>query len=84
MAGDNISGNQMRIFNVKAYGATGLKDQDARAAIQAAIDACAAAGGGMVYIPPGDYTTGTVHLRSHIRLHVEAGATVYSSKDPDA
>ena len=34
----------------------------------------------MVYFPPGAYTTGTLHLRSRVRLLVEAGATIYSSK----
>ena len=38
----------------------------------------------MVYVPPGAYTSGTLHLRSHIRLFVEAGATIYSSKNPEA
>ena len=36
----------------------------------------------MVYFPPGDYTSGTIHLRSHIRIFMEVGATLYSSKDP--
>ncbi len=70
------------IFNVKNFGATGLKADNAQPAIQQAIEACAAAGGGMVYFPPGAYTTGTMHLRSHVRIFVEAGATIYSSKDP--
>lgn len=69
-------------FNVRDYGATGRKDENAQAAIQAAIDACGAAGGGMVYLPPGEYTSGTLFMRSHVRLHIEAGATLYSSKTP--
>lgn len=73
---------QPAIFNVRDYGASGHKDDPAQAAIQEAIDACGQAGGGMVYVPPGDYTTGTLYLRSQVRLHVEAGAIIYSSKDP--
>jgi hypothetical protein len=69
------------VFNIKDFGATGMKDDLAQEAIQAAVDACAEAGGGMVLVPPGKYTTGTIHLRSHVRLHVEAGATVYSLHD---
>ncbi len=72
------------IFDVRDFGVSGHKDDDARLAIQAAIDACAAAGGGMVYLPPGEYTSGTLHLRSHVRVHLEAGATLYSSKDRNA
>lgn len=74
----------LAVFNVRDFGASGRKDEPAQAALQAAIDACAAAGGGMVYLPPGDYTSGTLHLRSHVRFHVEAGATVWSSKEPAA
>ena len=71
----------MRVYDVRDYGATGSKDQNAQAAIQAAIDACESDGGGTVYLPPGQYTSGTLHLRSHMRFHLEAGATLYSSKD---
>ena len=72
------------VFNVKDYGATGVKSDDGRAAIQKAIEACAKAGGGMVYLPPGEYTSGTLVLRSHVRLHIEAGATLFASPDPAA
>jgi polygalacturonase len=69
------------IFNVKDYGATGIKDDLAQEAIQKAVDACAEAGGGTVLFPPGDYTSGTIHLRHHVRLYLEGGATVYSLHD---
>jgi len=75
---------QMAVFNIKDYGATGNKTDSAQAAIQKAIDACAEAGGGMVYVPPGEYSSGTIHLRSHVRFFVEAGATIYSIKDKNA
>jgi hypothetical protein len=70
------------LFNVRDYGATGKKGDNAQSAIQQAIDTCNALGGGMVYFPPGEYTSGTIHLRSHVRVFLEAGATLYSSKDP--
>jgi hypothetical protein len=71
----------MKVFNVRDYGATGIKADKALPALQKAVDACAEAGGGMVYLPPGEYTSGTIHLRSHVRFHLEAGATLYSSKN---
>ncbi len=74
----------LRVFNVKDFGATGRKADSAQAAIQKAVDACAAAGGGLVYVPPGDYSSGTIHLRSHVRFFVEAGATVWSIKQKAA
>ena len=69
------------VFNVKDYGATGRKSDDARPALQKAIDACGKAGGGRVYVPPGEYTSGQLHLRSGVRLYVEAGATIYATLD---
>jgi hypothetical protein len=48
-------------------------------AIQKAIDQCSAAGGGTVYFPPGTYLTGTVILKSHVTLHLEANATLLGS-----
>jgi polygalacturonase len=70
-----------RVFDVKDYGATGRKSEDARPALQKAIDACGKAGGGRVYVPPGEYTSGQLHLRSGVRLYVEAGATIYATLD---
>ncbi|MEU0213612.1 glycosyl hydrolase family 28-related protein [Streptomyces sp. NPDC006265] len=45
-------------FNVRDYGAKGDGAADDRAAIQAAINAASAAGGGTVYIPVGTYLLG--------------------------
>ena len=61
------------VFNVRDFHATGKKSDDARPAIQKAIDAAAAAGGGTVYLPPGDYTSGTLLLRSHVNIYIEVG-----------
>ncbi len=70
-----------RVFNVKDYGATGRKADDARPALQKAIDACGKAGGGEVYVPAGEYTSGQLHMRSGVRLFVEAGATIFATLD---
>ena len=72
------------VFNIRDFGATGAKADDAGPAIRKAVEACAAAGGGLVYVPPGAYSSGTIHLRSHIRFFVEAGATLYSIKEKAA
>ena len=49
------------------------------AAIQAAIDACAASGGGTVLVPAGTYITGTLQLRDRVTLHLENGAVLKGS-----
>jgi hypothetical protein len=46
----------MGVYNVLAYGADNSGVSDSRAAINAAITACNAAGGGTVYMPPGTYS----------------------------
>jgi hypothetical protein len=71
------------VYNVKDFGATGNKSDDARPAIQKAIEA-AAVKGGTVYLPPGEYTSGTIYLRSHVNLYLEAGATLFASENPAA
>jgi hypothetical protein len=71
------------IYNVKDFGATGKKADNAQSAIQAAVDACAKAGGGEVDVPAGEYTSGTIHLRSHVTFNIDAGATLFAT-DADA
>jgi hypothetical protein len=72
------------VYNVRHYGATGNKSDDAQKAIQKAIDTCAHAGGGTVYLPPGQYTSGTLHLRSYVRLYLESGATLFAAQHDSA
>ena len=53
----------------------------ATSAIQAAIDAVAKKGGGTIVLSSGDYVSGTLDLRSHVRLRVEKGARLLASLD---
>ncbi|MBI2927145.1 MAG: right-handed parallel beta-helix repeat-containing protein [Verrucomicrobia bacterium] len=62
------------VFNVRAHGAGGDGSTLDTAAINRAIAACAKAGGGQVLFPPGRYLSGTVRLRSHVTLLLDAGA----------
>jgi len=45
-------------------------------AINKAIEACSAAGGGTVYFPAGRYLSGSIRLKSNITLHFDAGSTL--------
>src|SRR4051812_34798701 len=63
-----------RDFPIPRYGARGDGRTRADSAIGAAIAACAAAGGGRVLVPAGDYLTGPIRLRSNVNLHLEEGA----------
>jgi hypothetical protein len=46
------------------------------AAIQAAIDLCASRGGGVAYLPPGEYVSGPFWLKDNVELRLEAGAVI--------
>jgi hypothetical protein len=67
------------VFNVRDYGAVGDGVALDTAALNQAVEACAAAGGGQVRFPPGRYLSGTVHLKSRVTLFFEAGATLVGS-----
>jgi polygalacturonase len=66
-------------YDVQQFGAVGDGVTLCTAALQQAIEACHAAGGGKVVIPPGVYLTGTLYLKSHVTLHLQAGAILRGS-----
>jgi polygalacturonase len=71
------------IFNVHDYGAIGDGKHIETIAINQAIEACNKVGGGTVYLPAGNYLTGTVILKSHVTFELEAGALLLGSSNPD-
>lgn len=80
-AQENGSLSGSRFFDVKNYGAVGDGKSLDTVSINRAIVACHASGGGVVYLPPGVYLSGTVILKSNVTLHLEAGATLLGSKN---
>ena len=68
-------------FTITDYEADPTGATKSTTALQAAVDAAAAAGGGTVWIPPGRYVIGTIRLRSNTRIHIELGATLVGSPD---
>ena len=66
-------------FNILDYGAK--NDQLSTKAIQAAIDDCTAKGGGMVYVPAGEFISGTIFLKSNVHLYLEQGSVIKGSTD---
>lgn len=72
-----------RHFRVTDFGATGNGTTKDTAAFAAAIAACSRSGGGHVIVPRGSFLTGAIHLRSGVDLHLEDGATILFSQDPN-
>jgi polygalacturonase len=69
-------------FPVERYGAVGDGVTLNTASIQAAIDACAQAGGGRVVMGSGSFLSGTLVMKSHVELHLERGAILLGSTNP--
>jgi len=57
-------GSSPLMFDVRSFGATGSSKTLDTQGINAAIEACAAAGGGTVYFPAGTYLTFSIRLKS--------------------
>ena len=71
----------LRLVSVRDYAAVGDGKTLDTTSINKAIEACNAAGGGVVYLPPGTYLSGTVVIKSNVTLYLESGATLLGSKD---
>ena len=70
-------------LDVTRYGAKPDGATDNTAAIQKAIDDCAAKGGGRILVPGGGkYVTYTLNLKSNVELHIDRGATLLGGEDP--
>jgi hypothetical protein len=80
-AGSPTPSEPDHFFSARTFGATGDGKTLDTAAIQRAINACTQSGGGIVYVAPGTYLTGTLVLKSNVNFHLESGATILGSKD---
>jgi polygalacturonase len=73
-----------RDFSVLDFGARDDSLFDSRPGLQEAIQACGEAGGGRVIVPAGYFfSKGPLHLVSNVNLHLEEGATLLFSDDPE-
>jgi polygalacturonase len=68
-----------RVFDAGSYGALGDGTTVNTRAIQAAIDACSSAGGGLVRFRPGTFLTGAIFVKSHVHLLVDKGVTLLAT-----
>ncbi len=68
-----------KIFDVRAHGSVGDGVALDTKPIQSAIDACHQNGGGIVWLPAGNYQTGTIRLKSNVTLSLDYGATLLGS-----
>ena len=67
------------VYEVRQYGAVGDGKTLDTAAIQKAINAASAAGGGTVVFTPGTYLSSSLQIRSQVTLQLEKDATLLGS-----
>lgn len=72
-----------RTCNAQKYGAKADGTTHDTRALQSAIDACAAKGGGKVVLAGGTFLSGPLVLKSNIDLDIAAGATLLGSTNHD-
>lgn len=65
-----------QVFNLTDFGGKGDGQFLNTDAFAKAIDACIAAGGGVVRVPKGLWLTGSIKLKSKLRIHLEKGALI--------
>ncbi|MDD5502244.1 MAG: glycosyl hydrolase family 28 protein [Candidatus Thermoplasmatota archaeon] len=68
-------------FNVRDFGATGDGAALDTKAINAAVDNCSKAGGGIVYLPAGTYISGSIHMKSNVTMKFDKDATLLGTRD---
>ena len=66
----------VHVYNVRDYGAKADGITNDAPAINKAIDACNAAGGGTVFVPTGIYGSGSIRLKSNVTLALDKGAVL--------
>ena len=66
-------------FLITNYGAVKNTGKTCTKALQAAVDACFANGGGEVIVPAGTFMIGTVYLKSNVHLYLQSGAILKGS-----
>ena len=68
-------------FDIRQFGATGDGHTLDTDAINKAIAAANAAGGGTVRFPAGTYLSTSIHLKSNVTLYLEFGAVIKAAAD---
>lgn len=78
---NSATANNTADFNVMDFGTVADSSIVSTVKIQSAIDKCYQSGGGRVYFPPGKYKSGNLVLKDNVCLYLEAGATLFASRD---
>ena len=78
----NAQPPSLGIFDVRTYGAAGDGKTLDTKAVNSAIEAASAAGGGIVVLPAGSYLCFSIHLQSNVNLHLLQGSAIVAADSP--
>jgi polygalacturonase len=70
------------IFDIRSFGAVGDGKTVDSPAINRAIEAAAAAGGGTVFFPAGTWLSFSIRLKSHVSLFLSQGSIIEAAASP--
>jgi polygalacturonase len=79
---DPPGGTSPLMFDVRTFGATGDGKTVDSPAINKAIEAAAAAGGGTVVFPAGSYISFSIRLKSKVSLYLSQGSAIIAADSP--
>lgn len=75
--------SELEQFSIQEFGADPNDQEATSKAIASAISQANSQGGGTVIIPAGEWPTGKIHFKSNVNLHLEKGATLLFSSNPE-
>lgn len=70
------------MYNVRSFGATGDGKTVDTPAVNRALEAVAAAGGGTLVFPAGTYLCFTIHLQSRVSVYLSPGCVILAADSP--
>jgi polygalacturonase len=70
-------------LSITDFGAVPGDKEKTSKAIARAIDKASKIGGGVVVIPKGEWLTGQIHFKSNVALHLDKGAVLLFSENPN-
>ncbi len=77
-----VAAGSLLMFDVRGFGASGTGKTLDTPAVNAAIEAAAAAGGGTVYVPAGTYLCFSIRLKSNVELYLSQGSIILAAESP--
>ena len=75
------SESKSAVYNILDFGAKNNGTELTTQQIQNAIDKCFLNGGGVVYVPQGEYLVSTLNLKSNVELYLERGSVLKATID---